>query len=112
MHHFTYFLIAIICLFNNLLSAQTEITKWQDGKVGAVSLTYDDGSINQFKYALPVMERLQLPATFYIITGPITDSKYPGKFIGRPVANIIAETATIHTDSANYFRRASAAKYF
>ena len=27
---------------------KTEITKWQDGKNGAVSPTYDDGSINQF----------------------------------------------------------------
>ena len=89
MHSLKYFFIAIICFINFHLAAQTEITKWQDGKVGAVSLTYDDGSINQFKYALPVMERLQLPATFYIITGPIPGSKYPGKFIGRPVTDII-----------------------
>jgi peptidoglycan/xylan/chitin deacetylase (PgdA/CDA1 family) len=93
------------------LIAQTEITKWQDNKRGAVSITYDDGSINQFKYALPVMRRLHLPATFYIITGPIPGSQYPGKFIGRPVANIITETATVPTDSTNYFERASAAKY-
>src|SRR5438552_5084408 len=92
-------------------SAQTEITTWQDGKTGAVSLTYDDGSINQFKFALPVMKRLNLPATFYIITGPIPGSKYQGKFIGRPVANIIAETATVPTNARNYFERASAAKY-
>ena len=29
----------------------TEITKWQDGKKGAVSITYDDGTINQFRVA-------------------------------------------------------------
>ncbi|MBV9962555.1 MAG: polysaccharide deacetylase family protein [Parafilimonas sp.] len=111
MHTLKYFFIAIVCLISAHLTAQTEITKWQDGKIGAVSLTYDDGSINQFKYALPVMERLQLPATFYIITGPIPGSKYPGKFIGRPVADIIAETATVPADSTNYFERVSAAKY-
>jgi len=93
------------------VKGQTEITKWQDGKTGAVSITYDDGSINQFRYALPVMKRLKLPATFYIITGPIPGSKYQGKFIGRPVVDIINETATVSTNAVNYFERASAAKY-
>jgi peptidoglycan/xylan/chitin deacetylase (PgdA/CDA1 family) len=92
-------------------SGQTEITKWQDGKAGAVSITYDDGYLNQFKYALPVMKRLKLPATFYIITGPIPGSKYPGKFIGRPVQEIIDETATVPTNADNFFERESAAKY-
>ncbi len=91
--------------------SQTIITKWKDDKKGAVSITYDDGNRNQFKYALPVMEQLHLPATFYIITGPIIGSQYPGKFIGRPVEEIMKETETIPTDSTNYFERASAAKY-
>ena len=104
------------CLFllffvNTAVRGQTEITKWQDGKTGAVSITYDDGSINQFKYALPVMKRLKLPATFYIITGPIPGSKYQGKFIGRPVQEIIDETATVPTNADNFFERESAAKY-
>ncbi len=105
-------LLLFFSLFNYFSAkGQTEITKWQDGKTGAVSITYDDGSINQFKYALPVMKRLALPATFYIITGSITGSKYQGKFIGRPVEEIITETATVPTDAGNYFERASAAKY-
>src|SRR5215472_12927735 len=103
------FLTVIFC--GKDLIAQTEIAKWQDNKTGAVSITYDDGSINQFKYALPVMKRLNLPATFYIITGPIPGSRYPGKFIGRPVPAIITETATVPTNVDNYFERASAAKY-
>ena len=41
--------------FSAHVNGQTEITKWQDGKTGAVSITYDDGSINQFRYALPLM---------------------------------------------------------
>lgn len=90
---------------------QTEITKWPDDKRGAVSITYDDGSMNQFRYALPVMERLKLPATFYVITGSITGSKYPGKFVGRPTQQIITESATVQTSADNYFERASAAKY-
>lgn len=87
---------------------QTEITKWQYGKNAAISLTYDDGSTNQFAKALPIMNRLQLPATFFIITGQIPGSQYQGRFIGRPVKDIILETATIPTNKNNFFERASA----
>jgi hypothetical protein len=48
---------------------RTEITKWQYGKSGAVSLTYDDGTINQFRVAVPIMDTFGFPATFFIITG-------------------------------------------
>ena len=112
MNNLCFYLLLFLFFFDyNKANGQTEITKWQDGKAGAVSITYDDGSINQFRYALPVMKRLNLPATFYIITGPIPGSKYQGKFIGRPVHGIIAETATVPTNADNYFERASAAKY-
>jgi peptidoglycan/xylan/chitin deacetylase (PgdA/CDA1 family) len=87
---------------------QTEITKWQYGKNGAVSLTYDDGSINQFRVAVPIMDSFGFPATFFIITGQIPGSQYHGTFIGRPVKTIIAETATIPTNKDNFFERASA----
>ncbi|MDB5088709.1 MAG: Gellan lyase precursor, partial [Mucilaginibacter sp.] len=90
---------------------QTSITKWQYGKNGAVSLTYDDGSINQFNYALPIMERLKLPATFFVITGGIPGSKYHGKFIGRPVKTIIKESATTSTNDKNFLERCSAGGY-
>lgn len=92
-------------------TGKTEITKWQNGKKAAVSLTYDDGSRNQFRYALPLMERLQLPATFFIITGPIIGSMYPPKFVGRPVNEIISETAQVPTNADNFFERASACLY-
>src|SRR5688500_10353303 len=92
------FLLALIpfinaCAQKEEIMGQTEITQWQYGKAGAVSLTYDDGSINQFRQALPIMNRLQLPATFFIITGQIPGSQYQGKFIGRPVQEIIKEAA-------------------
>src|SRR6266536_6632843 len=112
MNNLCFYLLLFLFFFDyNLANGQTEITKWQDGKAGAVSITYDDGSINQFRYVLPVMKRLNLPATFYIITGAIPGSKYKGKFIGRPVTEIIAETETVPTNADNYFERASAAKY-
>ncbi|MBL4678943.1 MAG: polysaccharide deacetylase family protein [Mucilaginibacter sp.] len=90
---------------------QTNIARWQDDKTGAVSITWDDGSINQFKVALPILNKLHLPATFFIITGQIPGSTYHGKFIGRPIPDIIKETATIPTDQNNLFERASAAGY-
>jgi len=86
----------------------TEITKWQYGKSGAVSLTYDDGSINQFRIAVPIMDRFGFPATFFIITGNIGGSRYHGTFVGRPTKAIIEETATIPTNKDNFFERASA----
>jgi peptidoglycan/xylan/chitin deacetylase (PgdA/CDA1 family) len=90
---------------------ETTISEWQYGKNGAVSITYDDGSRNQFIQALPIMERLRLPATFFVITGGIPGSKYHGRFIGRPVKTIIAESATIPTNAQNFLERCSAAGY-
>jgi len=87
---------------------KTEITKWQEGKNGAVSLTYDDGSINQFRVAVPIMDNFGFPATFFIITGNIPGSRYHGTFVGRPTNAIIAETANIPTNKDNFFERASA----
>lgn len=110
----------IVCVFSlfviNHLQAQhsighTEITKWQYGKKGAVSITYDDGTINQFRIAMPIMDRLNLPGTFFINTGTIPGSKYKGKFIGRPVSEIINESKTTPTNKENVYERASAARY-
>ncbi|HEX8675666.1 MAG TPA: polysaccharide deacetylase family protein, partial [Segetibacter sp.] len=80
-----YLVLLVACNADEKLAGQTEITKWQYGKNAAVSLTYDDGSTNQFSQALPIMNRLGLPATFFIITGQIPGSQYQGRFIGRPV---------------------------
>ena len=87
---------------------RTEITKWQYGKSGAVSLTYDDGTINQFRVAVPIMDTFGFPATFFIITGNIPGSQYHGTFVGRPTKTIIEETASIPTNRDNFLERASA----
>jgi peptidoglycan/xylan/chitin deacetylase (PgdA/CDA1 family) len=104
-------LLMIISLQCHRQETRTEITKWQNGSSGAVSITYDDGSINQFRKAVPIMNRLNMPGTFFINTGSIPGSKYQGKFIGRPVETIIAESRTIPCGKDNFFERASAARY-
>lgn len=105
---------ALLMSNHSLAAAQignTEIAKWQDGKRGAVSLTYDDGSINQFRVAVPIMDSLGLPATFFIITGEMPGAQYHGTFIGRPTNEIIQETATVPTNKDNFFERASAIRF-
>ena len=86
----------------------TEITKWKDGKSSAVSLTYDGGTINQFQVALPVMNRLEFPATFFIVTGEVGDSRYERSFIGRSLEEIVSGTEDTLTNDHNFFERASA----
>jgi len=87
---------------------RTTVERWQDGKRGAVSLTWDDGTANQFRVAVPIMDRLGLPATFFIITGEVAGSRYHGTFVGRPVREIVAETARVSTNADNLLERASA----
>jgi len=87
---------------------ETVVAKWQYGKRAAVTLTYDDGSINQFRVAVPLMDGLGLPATFFVITGDIPGSRFGGTFIGRSTEAIIQETAEVPTGKDNLFERASA----
>ena len=98
--------LAFSCAEPNPIAGTSEITKWPEGKTGAISVTYDDGIINQFTIAKPIMDSLGLPATFYIITGKVEGSG-KGKFIGRDPKEIIRETASSKTDSSNFFERAS-----
>jgi peptidoglycan/xylan/chitin deacetylase (PgdA/CDA1 family) len=91
-------------------AGNTVITKWPDNKRSAISITYDDGTINQFTVARPIMNRYGLPGTFFIITGKVEGS-VRGRFIGRPRSEIIRETASIGTNPDNFFERASLIGY-
>src|SRR5882762_4829040 len=108
-----------LCLFTALVSCsspedrigQTEITKWQYGKTGAISITLDDASINQFRQALPIMDTLGLKATFFIIIAQVQNSVIRPQFIGRPIEDIAKETASTPTNKENLFERASALRF-
>jgi peptidoglycan/xylan/chitin deacetylase (PgdA/CDA1 family) len=91
--------------------SQTQILKWQDGKEGCVTLTYDDGSENQFRFAVPLMNERGLPATFFINTGDIPGAKYQPAFVGRPIREVIRESKTVLTDMNNFFERCSLLRY-
>lgn len=106
-----FFILIILFVSCSSNYGKTEIAKWQYGKRGAVSITYDDGSINQFRKAVPIMNELNMPGTFFINTGSIPGSMYQGKFIGRPVNEIIKEAKAVPTGKDNFFERASAARF-
>jgi peptidoglycan/xylan/chitin deacetylase (PgdA/CDA1 family) len=102
------FIILTCSCTNSQNNGESEITTLQNDKSAAISLTFDDGSPNQFSQALPILNKLNIPATFYIITGNVAGSEYHGKFIGRPVSDIIKGTADTLTNKNNFFERASA----
>ena len=107
--------IAFACLVCvALVSGQeprTDITKWQDGKRAAVSITFDDSTINQFRIALPLLNERSLPATFFVITGEIPGSEHRPTFVGRPIMEIIRESAKVPTNKGNALERSSMLRY-
>src|SRR5262245_58270358 len=89
----------------------TEITKWPDGRQAAVAITYDDSTINQFRIALPLMNERKLVGTFFIITGQIPGSTHMPTFVGRPIMEILNESATVPTSEKNVYERTSMLRY-
>ncbi|HYF70644.1 MAG TPA: polysaccharide deacetylase family protein [Ohtaekwangia sp.] len=99
------------CVSNENISGRTEITPWHNGKKAAISITYDDGTINQFRQALPIMDTLGFKGTFYINTADIPGSEFPPKYIGRPLNEIVEESKSQPTNQNNLFERASALRF-
>ncbi len=104
----TLFFMLLTC---TCVLGQTTITRWFDNKSSSISITYDGGTINQFRIALPIMNSMNLPATFYIVTGDISDAKYKGEFIGRPFNEILEEARTTPCNDSNFLERATAIRY-
>ncbi len=73
-----YIFLAVIICFGLKLSAQKvsfdnsnffyQIYPIYNFKQSIVSLTFDDGSENQFKVGIPILKGMNIPATFYVIT--------------------------------------------
>ena len=93
------------------LYSQTDILKWKDGKSACVSITFDDGSKNQFEIAIPILDELEMPGTFFINTGSFPDSRYHPAFVGRPIMEILSASGTHPTDTSNMLERTSMIRY-
>src|SRR5258705_13927667 len=98
-------LVGLAALFAQ--EPRTEITRWQDGKQACVSLTFDDSSINQFRIAIPLLNERGLRGTFFIITVGIQGSRNKPVFAGRPMMEIIRESAAVPTTEQNLLERTS-----
>jgi peptidoglycan/xylan/chitin deacetylase (PgdA/CDA1 family) len=109
------FMLCVVCLTackqtpDNI--GETTIAKWKDNKKGAISITYDDATINQFHQALPIMDTLGFKGTFFINTTDIPGSQFLPKRFGRSLKEIILESASTPTDTSNLFERASALRF-
>lgn len=102
--------LTVSCSMTQSTLPESEIMTWKDGKTGAISITYDDATINQFRKALPIMDSLGMKGTFFINTADIPDSKFPPKYLGRPIKTVIAESVS-PTTKENIFERASALRF-
>lgn len=89
----------------------TEIAPWQYGRSGAVTVTYDDASVNQFRVAAPLMTERRLPGTFFVLTGAVEGSRHPSRFVGRPAGDVLRESASVATDATNFRERIAAASF-
>ncbi len=50
------------------------VKRWADNKKSAFTISFDDSTISQFTNARPVLDKYGLKATFFVITGEVTDA--------------------------------------
>ena len=62
-----------------ILPLSEQIARRQAGQNlgGTLSITFDDGYLDNFEVAAPILTRLQLPATFFVTTGLIGSQVIP-----------------------------------
>jgi len=75
MKTYTKLYLIPLLVFLSVLSADAqnkdqinaEICTWLHNKPGAISITFDDGSYEQFEYAFPILEKYNIKGTFSIV---------------------------------------------
>ena len=90
--------VGLVIVCSGLATGQvgrTEITKWQDGKRGAVSLTFDDGSINQFRVAVPIME-VQARKVFHRLNKNFTNIRVPVRRLSGGQRQVVAISRALY----------------
>jgi len=75
----------------NIVSLKDIFTIYRDNiptKKRTIALTFDDGYINNFDIALPILKRNNVPATFYLISKGLLD---PDFFVWPDLVDIITK---------------------
>ena len=49
--------------------------KWDSGKGEGIVITFDDGYLDNFQYALPILEELEIPATVFVSVGTLENNR-------------------------------------
>ncbi len=49
------------------------VKKWADNKKSAFTFSFDDSFESQYTYALPILDKYGMKATFFVIAGAVTD---------------------------------------
>lgn len=61
--------LAIVSLSNvNAQSSAYKVTNWEGNKTSAITFTFDDCLANQYKTAVPILDKYGYKASFYIVT--------------------------------------------
>ena len=80
----------------HLLSG-TDFQAWREGKLHlerqAVLLTFDDGWLDNWVHALPLLQQFKMPAIFFVVTG------WPGEGSPRTVTEIANWRCPTHAES-------------
>lgn len=76
---------AAFALFCTAFAAPLQICKFKGGKKAAVSLTFDDGTLDHLVHALPLLKQYGFKGTFYIIVNRVPQQGKPS----RPLNSIL-----------------------
>ena len=80
-----------------------EVADFVDGKIDlpekSVVITMDDGDSSVFELALPLLEKYEIPATAFIITGSI-DGEYLKKY-SNSILDLQSHTDDMHREGGN-----------
>jgi len=84
------------------------LTRGDELPARTVALTFDDGYLNNWTYAFPLLKKYRVPATIFLVTSKVRDSSP----VYRPNLDDVWEgTITRHKLENSYRRQSSANKY-
>ena len=90
------------------LCAQQRPSPWPEGKRAAVSLTFDDARPSQIDTGLPLLEKLGIRATFYVLPGNV-EKRLEGWKQAAAMGHEIGNHSRTHPCTGNYaFSRGNA----